>query len=205
MAHIEKGECQNISVVRLAREQAKKVVIKHALNLGAGIPSVPGKTDSTDSEDLAGGVSVKSLEYSDGEAMMNQPQFDDGDIELAFSTTVSLKHWPRLGEKRALDGERSDLMTFSQVSAVKPENRHPTKSVTWKDDDLGSQQGVGSFGQGLPDAGQTLQILTANWDPHKYFNSYIGCFECFCGTHFTDREEFEKHVLRKWSGTGKAT
>ncbi|KAN0081760.1 hypothetical protein V8E54_003058 [Elaphomyces granulatus] len=209
LAHIEKGECKDISVVRLAREQAKKVVIKHALALGPG-PSGPGKTNSTDTEGFTGGVSVvKALqEYSNKEAMMNQPQTEDSDV---FSAAVSLKHWPRLSEKRAAE-ERSDLMTFSQVSAVQSENRKPTastvRSAVSQDDNLGSQDrlpAVGSFGQGLPDAGQTLQVLTANWDPNKYFNSYIGCYDCFCGLQFHDRDEFERHVLRKWGGTGKAT
>lgn len=191
MHHIETNECPEISSSRLIREQSKKLIIKEALNAGQG-ENLSILADPDNLDDIEGGVRVLSLdrEKENREAVANQPKPQLGKLDPTadIESSLSIKHWPKLGKEE--QKAPSDLMGFtpdSKKSGIGQENVH----VIVPD--------RGDFGPGgLPDAGQTLRLIDQNWDTTHFFNSFSGDYVCpGCNASFREMKDFEEHVLNK--------
>lgn len=130
MAHVEDGECPVITPKRLLQEQAKKLIVSAALKSGTGSPMIVNPSDP----DGIGGVRVD--EALNREAFGNQPKpdvnNDDNKSKSSWKpsappSTVSLKHWPRLGDVTPSKPDPDDLMEFSRLS-LNLDDRDPEPS-----------------------------------------------------------------------------
>lgn len=190
MKHIEDNECSVISQTRLLQEQSKKFMIKEALKAGEG-PPMPVIPNPTDLDDIDGGVKINFLDLGKRQAMAYQPKPGRDDPTASVDAMLALKHWPALGESRGqatFGMPTSDLMAFSDAG----DDKEPPSTM-----EASPIHGKGSFGAGIPEAGQTLRLLDDKWDATKFFNSFIGKYVCICGSSFPTMKEFEEHVLMK--------
>ena len=196
MRHIEDNECSVITQTRLLQEQSRKLIIKEALKAGEGVP-LPVVPDPADLDDIDGGVKVDLLEAENRQAMVNQPKPGEDDPTASVDAMLALKHWPKLGEKgkSAYNVPASDLMAFSDGGSPWDDNQG--ESSVQESSQKPTTLNKGMFGNGLPNAGQTLRLLDDKWDATKFFNSFTGKYVCICGTSFTGMKEFEQHVLMK--------
>lgn len=190
MKHIEDNECSVISQTRLLQEQSKKFMIKEALKAGEG-PPMPVIPNPADLDDIDGGVKINFLDLENRQAMAYQPKPGRDDPTASVDAMLALKHWPALGDSRGqatFGMPMCDLMAFSDAG----DNEEPPSTV-----EASPTRGKGSFGAGMPEAGQTLRLLDDKWDATKFFNSFIGKYVCICGSSFPTMKEFEEHVLMK--------
>ncbi|KAL1965761.1 hypothetical protein VTN77DRAFT_5261 [Rasamsonia byssochlamydoides] len=182
-----------------------KTMVSNALKDQTGFPTPPTIDNSS-------GIRAIQMELQSREAMMNQPTRGDDEVKSTTSNTLSLKHWPRLGEKSLpeksepeTEYEPSDLMTFTQLSAlpktnsttIDTENRQPAQftAMNLVSSQFSEVQGPMSsdrfFGQ---EPIQFYRAYDPNWDPNKHLNSHTGMYEC-CDGQFEDVKRLAEHLI----------
>ncbi|KAL1979360.1 hypothetical protein VTN96DRAFT_6098 [Rasamsonia emersonii] len=204
VSHIEKKECKGIDEERLVHQRAMKTMISSALKKQTGFPTPPTIGDDRS------GIRISQKELQSRGAMLNQPSRKDDDVKSTTSTTLSLKHWPRLGEKNVPDKseqeseyEPSDLVAFSQLSV-----QTKTKTAIETENQLSAQinemnLASGHYSEVQPpvpgrffgqEAVQFYRAYDPNWDPNKHLNPYTGKYDC-CGGEFEDVKGLAEHLI----------
>ncbi|PLB51193.1 putative C2H2 finger domain protein [Aspergillus steynii IBT 23096] len=198
MRHLEADECPYISQGVILKQKSQKLMIKEALKAGEGSP-MPLIPDPAEADDVDGGVKVKSLAEKNREAMTNQPFAVNASSAAHASADLATQHWP------ALSGSNNDLprdlMSLSglEISSSQGKDKSAWKSNAREGPALGgsSLPGDRPFGISLPNAGQTLRLMDEHWQATNFLNSFSGQYVCPCGSSFSQRDEFEEHVLQK--------
>jgi hypothetical protein len=133
--------------------------------------------------------------------MRNQPTHGDDDAKSTVSTSLSLKHWPKLGEKSETESEYGpgDLVPFTHLTG-------PTTTKT-KENENYSSQVTGTlaktvrtqvpvapgrfFGQ---EAVNFYRAYRPGWDPNEFLNPHTGKYQC-CGGEFEDDKRLAEHLI----------
>lgn len=181
-----------------------KAMISHALKEQIGFPTPPKIGDNR-------AIRISQKELQSKEAMMNQPSRKDDDVKSTTSTTLSLKHWPRLDEKSVPDKsepesqyEPSDLMAFSQLSVTRTQTKPATETENQLSEQINAMNlASGHYAEVQPpvpgrffgqEAVQFYRAYDPNWDANKRLNPYTGKYEC-CGGEFEDVKRLAEHLI----------
>ncbi|KAI9037860.1 putative C2H2 finger domain protein [Aspergillus affinis] len=197
MRHIEENKCPVISQFVLLKEKSKKLMIKEALKEGEGSP-MPLIPDPAEADDIDGGVKILSIESRRREAILSQPSLVKAGDSGYASAALATRHWSTLGGSSRSSELPSDIIDLTGLDISSNQENQPSWRVKGRVAPTeASVSEIRPFGIATPDAGQTLRLLDARWDPTNFLNSFSGEYVCPCGMKFSAQADFEEHVLCK--------